>query len=119
MKRTVKKEDVLIKTALLKGDTVRIMTGKEKGKEGKILHIFRKDASVSVERLNLVKRSTKPSQKNPKGGFIEKEGRLAISNVMIVCQKCDRPVRSGVKLLPDGKKLRICRRCEEVLDKVS
>jgi large subunit ribosomal protein L24 len=117
MRNTVKKETPPIRTSLRKGDTVQVISGKEKGKEGKILNVFRKDHAVSVERLNLVKRSTKPNQKNPKGGFVEREGRLSISNVMIVCEKCDRPVRFGVKILTDGSKLRTCKRCGEVFDK--
>lgn len=106
-----------IKTALRKGDVVRIISGREKGKEGKIIHLSRLKRAVCVERLNLIKKHTRPSQKYPQGGILEKEAYLPVSNVMIICGHCSRPVRLGAKCLPDGEKLRICRRCGEVLDK--
>jgi len=106
-----------IKTRLKKGDVVRIMSGKEKGKQGKVLRISRVRNAVWVEQLNLIKRHTKANQKYPKGGILEKEGVLPLSNVMMVCLHCERPTRLGVKVMTDGKKLRICRRCDETLDK--
>ncbi len=111
------KETTATKTKIRKGDLVRVMTGKEKGKEGKVLQILPEKQTVVIEKLNIVKKHTRPSQKNPKGGILEREGRIHLSNVMILCGNCNKPTRTGVKLLPDGKKLRMCKSCGEVLDK--
>ncbi|HEY3353312.1 MAG TPA: 50S ribosomal protein L24 [Polyangia bacterium] len=99
-----------------KGDTVVVVTGKEKGKRGKVLRILTKKDRVLVERVNMVKRHTKPSQKHPQGGIIEKEGSIEISNLQIYCPKCDAPRRTGVKVREDGKKQRTCRKCGEVFE---
>ncbi len=99
-----------------KGDTVVIVAGKEKGKRGKVLRILSKKDRVLVERVNMVKRHTKPSQKHPHGGIVEKEGSIQISNVRLFCPKCDGPRRTGVKVREDGKKQRICRKCGEVFE---
>ncbi len=112
---TMNKKGPLLKTQLRKGDTVRITVGREKGKEGKILQVFRERQAVLVEGLNLIKKATKPNPKNQKGGIVEKEGFISISNVMMTCPKCDQPVRLATNVLHDGKKLRICRRCGDVL----
>jgi len=117
MKKKLKQETPLIKTNLRKGDSVRIITGKEKGKEGKILQVLKESNKVLVEQLNLIKKHTKPNAKYPKGGIVDREGALQISNVMILCRKCDKPSRIAAKLLDDGEKIRVCRRCGEVLDK--
>lgn len=100
-----------------KDDLVMIMTGKEKGKTGKVLSINPLKENVLVEAVNMVKRSQKPTQAMPQGGIIEKEAPLAISNVMMICGKCKTPVRVGKKFLDDGKKVRYCKKCDEVLDK--
>ncbi len=99
-----------------KNDTVMVTTGKDKGKTGKVLSILKKKDRVIVEKVNMVKRHVKPSQK-AKGGIMEREGALHVSNVMIYCEKCSKPVRTGTKVLEDGKKVRFCRKCEEVIDK--
>ena len=99
-----------------KGDTVVVVAGKEKGKRGKVLRILTKKERVLVERVNMVKRHTKPSQKHPQGGIIEKEGSIELSNVRLFCPKCDGPRRTGVKVREDGKKQRICRKCGEVFE---
>ena len=105
------------KTKIRKGDLVRVMTGKEKGKEGKVLQILPEKQTVVIEKLNMLKKHTRPNQNNPKGGIIEREGKVHLSNVMILCGNCNKPTRTGAKLLPDGKKLRSCKSCGEVLDK--
>ena len=99
-----------------KDDEVRILSGKDKGKTGKVLRINRKTDRIVVEKVNMIKRHVKPSQKT-KGGIMERENPIAVSNVMIYCDKCSKPVRVGKKLLEDGKKVRYCRKCEEVIDK--
>jgi large subunit ribosomal protein L24 len=111
------KETAATKTKIRKGDLVRVMTGKEKGKQGKVLQIFPEKQGVVIEKLNILKKHTRPSQKNPKGGIIEREGRIHISNVMVLCGNCNKPARTGTKFLSDGKKLRVCRSCGEILDK--
>jgi len=99
-----------------KNDSVMVITGKDKGKTGKVLRINRKTDRIVVEKVNMIKRHVKPSQKT-KGGIMERENPIAVSNVMIYCDKCSKPVRVGKKLLEDGKKIRYCRKCEEVIDK--
>jgi large subunit ribosomal protein L24 len=100
---------------LKKGDMVRVMAGKEKGKTGKILKIIADKNKAVVEKLNFVKRHQKPDAKG-KGGIVEKEGPMHISNVMFLCNKCETGVRVGHMVLEDGKKVRICSKCREILD---
>jgi large subunit ribosomal protein L24 len=100
-----------------KGDQVAVTAGKEKGKNGKVLRTMPEDQRVIVEGLNLVKRATRPSQKNPQGGFITKEGSMHVSNVMVICQSCDRPTRVGHRVTDEGNKIRVCRRCKADIDK--
>ncbi len=106
-----------IKLKLKKDDLVEIIAGREKGKKGKILTLFPDEGRLTVEKLNMVKRHTKPSAQNKQGGIVEKEGRLAISNVMLVCDKCGKGVRIKRKKLEDGKRVRVCGKCGEVMDK--
>jgi large subunit ribosomal protein L24 len=94
-----------------------VIAGKDRGKQGKVLTVFPKEGRITVERINMIKRHTRPTQKMQQGGIIEREGKMHISNVLLVCTKCDRGVRVGHKYLEDGKKVRVCRRCDEVLDK--
>ena len=99
---------------LRKNDSVMVMVGKEKGKTGKILMFVPKKSRALIEKLNLVKRHQKPTQKNPQGGVIEKESGIHISNLMLVCSKCVKPVRISKKVV-DDKKVRICKKCGEVI----
>lgn len=99
-----------------KNDTVMVTVGKDKGKTGKVLRINQKTDRVIVEKVNVIKRHVRPSQKS-KGGIMERESPIAISNVMVYCEKCSKPVRVGNKVLEDGKTVRYCKRCSEVLDK--
>ncbi len=100
-----------------KDDQIMVIAGKEKGKTGKVLKVDPDKSKVYVEKLNMVKRHQKPSQKFKHGGIIEKEAPMAISNLMLLCEKCKGPVRVGKKLLDDGKRVRFCKKCGEVLDK--
>lgn len=100
---------------LKKGDTVRVIAGKEKGKTGQVLKVVSGTDKVVVEKLNFVKRHQKPDA-NGKGGIIEKEAAIHRSNVMLLCSKCDSPVRIGFKSLADDKKVRVCRKCSEILN---
>jgi len=100
---------------LKKGDRVKVVAGKEKGKTGKILRVVADKDKVVVEKLNFVKKHQKPDAKG-KGGIVEKEGPIHISNVMLLCNKCEKGVRVGHKVLEDGKKVRACTKCHEILD---
>lgn len=97
-----------------KGDTVKVIAGKEKGKTGKVMKIVNGDR-VIVEKVNFIKRHQRPDAKG-KGGILEKEASLHISNVMFFCGKCNAPVKIGHKVLDDGKKVRTCRDCNEIIE---
>jgi large subunit ribosomal protein L24 len=99
-----------------KNDSVMVISGKERGKTGKVLRVNPKEDAVIIERVNVVKRHTKPRGPQQAGGIVEKEASLPASNIMIMCDKCNAPVRIGRKVLGDGNKVRICRRCGEALD---
>ena len=99
-----------------KNDSVIVIGGKERGKTGKVLRVLPDKGAVIIERLNMVKRHTKPRGPQQPGGIVEKEAGIHASNIMILCDKCNAPVRVGHKTLADGKKIRICRRCNEALD---
>ncbi|MBN2283941.1 MAG: 50S ribosomal protein L24 [Deltaproteobacteria bacterium] len=98
-----------------KGDMVEVIAGREKGKTGKVVSINHDKNRVIVEKLNFVKKHQRPDMKG-KGGILEKEGSIHLSNVKIICNKCDKGVRIGYKILEDGKKVRICKKCQEILD---
>ena len=99
-----------------KNDSVIVIGGKERGKTGKVLRVVPDKDAVVIERVNMVKRHTKPRGPQQPGGIVEKEAAIHASNIMILCDKCNAPVRVGHKTLADGKKIRICRRCNEALD---
>ena len=99
-----------------KNDSVMVISGKERGKTGKVLRVNPKEDAVIVERVNVVKRHTKPRGPQQSGGIVEKEASIPASNIMIMCDKCNAPVRMGRKVLADGNKVRVCRRCGEALD---
>ena len=107
---------MLAKLHFKKDDQAIVIAGKEKGKSGKILSMIPKKESVLIEKVNLVKRHSRPSAKNRQGGIIEKEAPVHISNVMILCTKCNSPARIGRKVLEDGKKVRYCKKCGEFID---
>lgn len=96
-----------------KNDTVKVLCGKDKGKTGKVLRVFTEKQRVIVEGVNLVKRHTKPNPKNQQGGIVASESSLHISNVNLFCPRCQKGVRFGVRVLEDGSKVRICRKCNE------
>jgi large subunit ribosomal protein L24 len=104
-------------THIRRGDTVGVIAGKERGKRGKVLRVLRDSGRVVVEHLNMIKRHQRPTPKLRQGGIIEREGPLAVSNVLLICARCDRPVRMGIKVLADGRKVRVCKRCGESVDK--
>lgn len=105
-----------VKLKVKKDDLVEVMTGREKGKRGKVLRVYPDENRVVVEKINFVKRHLKPGRQTQQGGIIEREGKLHTSNVMVVCHNCDAPVRLGKKALENGKRVRICRKCGEMLE---
>ena len=100
-----------------RGDTVAVIAGRERGKRGKVLRVLPGIGRVVVEKVNIMKKHQRPTQKLRQGGIIEREGALALSNVLLVCSRCDRPSRIGIKTLGDGRKVRVCRRCGETIDR--
>jgi len=100
-----------------RGDTVGVISGRERGKRGKVLRVMPGERRVLVEHLNMTKKHQRPTQKVRQGGIIEREGALALSNVLLICPRCDKPARAGVKVLGDGRKVRVCKRCSEPMDK--
>jgi large subunit ribosomal protein L24 len=100
-----------------RGDMVGVIAGRERGKRGKVLRVLPEKSRVLIEHVNMVKKHQRPTQKLRQGGIIEREGALALSNVLVVCPRCDKPARTGIKVLTDGRKVRTCRRCGESIDK--
>ena len=105
----------LVKLHVKKGDTVVVLSGKDKGKQGKITQAMPADAKVVVEGVNKVKRHSKPSLKVPQGGIITKEMPLHVCKVQLVCPACNKPTRIGHKEVA-GKNVRVCKKCGEVVD---
>jgi large subunit ribosomal protein L24 len=106
------------KFRIKKGDMVMVIAGKERGKTGKILEVLTRDGRVTVEKLNMIKRHTKPNAKNKQGGILEREGTMAISNVMAYCESVQKPSRIRMKTFEDGRKVRVYQKAPtEVLDK--
>jgi large subunit ribosomal protein L24 len=101
---------------LRRGDTVVVISGKEKGKRGKVLRLLNKKHRVVIERINMVKRHTKPTQGKPEGGIIEKEGSVELSNVSLWCAKCGAPRRAKAETKEGQKKQRTCVKCSSVFE---
>ena len=98
-----------------KDDTVKIIAGKDKGKTGKVLSVLPGENRAFVQGLNLVKKAKRRTRDDQQGGIIQKESPIAISNLMVVCQKCSKPTRIGFTFLSDGTKSRICKKCKELI----
>jgi len=105
-----------MKMKIRKNDTVLVVAGKDRGKKGKVRFTYPKDEQVLVEGINFIKRHTKAAGQVRQAGIIEREEPINVSDVMLVCSKCNRPTRVGFRFLEDGKKVRICKACQEVLD---
>jgi large subunit ribosomal protein L24 len=103
--------------AIRKNDTVLVIAGREKGKRGKVLFVLPAKQRVLVEHVNMVKKHQRPTQKLRQGGIIEREAPLHVSNLMLVCGKCDKPTRIGTQVLANGRRARACKRCGEIVDK--
>ena len=104
------------KSYIKKDDKVKVIVGKDQGKIGKVLKVDRKKNRLLVEKINMVKRHSKPTNQNRQGGIVEKEMPIHWSNVMVMCGKCVGPARIKMQRLEDGKKVRVCVKCNEALD---
>ena len=102
---------------LRKDDTVMVITGRERGKTGKVLRVLPRKDRVLIERVNLIKRHTKPRGVQQPGGIVEREAAIHVSNVVPICGRCNKPTRVGSRRLEDGRAVRTCRRCGEQLDR--
>jgi len=100
---------------LKKNDTVKILAGKDKGKSGKILFVFPDKNRALVQGLNMIKKHARRTREDQQGGVIQKESPMHISNLMVVCQKCGKPTKIGFSALSDGTKIRICKKCKELI----
>lgn len=98
-----------------KNDQVMVITGKERGKKGRVMKVYASEGCILVEKLNYRKNFLRKSQANPKGGIADIEGKIDVSNVKLVCPRCSKPTRVGYSLLADGTKQRACKRCHEIL----
>jgi len=99
-----------------KNDTVVVIAGKDKGKRAKVRQSFPRESRIIVEGVNMIKRHSRARRAVRQAGIIELEAPIHVSNVMLLCNKCNRPGRVGIRFLEDGKKVRVCRSCGEVID---
>jgi len=107
-----------LQSPIRKNDNVLVLSGKDRGKRGRVLRVVPADNRVVVEGVNFIKRHTRPNpQRNVKGGIVEREAPIHASNVQMVCPECGEPTRLGRRSLEDGRKVRICRKCEGVVDR--
>ncbi|HCL90921.1 MAG TPA: 50S ribosomal protein L24 [Candidatus Atribacteria bacterium] len=106
------------KPGFKKGDNVLVITGEDKGKKGKIVRIFPKKTEVIVEGVNFLKKHSKPTQKVPQGGIVKQEGTLHTSNIRLICNKCNKPTAIRREKIKEGKRVRVCKKCGEIIDKV-
>ncbi len=106
----------IMKTKIKKDDKVKVLTGKDKGKIGKVLKVVKKTNRAVIENINVVKVHQKPTQANAQGGIVDKNMPIHVSNLMIMCNSCIKPTRISMKLLEDGKRVRICQQCNQLID---
>ena len=98
-----------------KNDTVRVVAGNYKGMEGKVLKVYPQTGRIIVEKVNLIKRHTRQANQAEKGGIIEKEAPVTVSNVVLMCPKCGKPTKTSTAQLADGRRVRRCKKCNETL----
>lgn len=104
------------KMTIRKGDTVKVISGKDRGKTGKVLRSVPEKSRVVVEKVNLAKKAMRPTQQNPQGGITTMEAPIHVSNVMLVCPKCFTPTRVSHKRDENGRKVRVCKKCNKDID---
>lgn len=99
-----------------RNDIVKVIAGKDKGKTGKVLRIFQKDNRALVEGISFIKRHSRQTRQDQKGGIIQKESPVQISNLILICKHCNKPTRVGIKIMSDGAgKVRLCKKCKEII----
>jgi large subunit ribosomal protein L24 len=111
-----KKAEEPVKVRLKKNDLVEVTTGKERGKTGKILRVIREKNQVVIEKVNLIKRHTRPSPTTGQWGIVEKEAPVFVSKVRLICPKCATGTRTRMTRTGEGKKVRVCLKCKELID---
>ena len=99
-----------------KNDNVVVISGKEKGKQGRVIAVYPSSNRLLVEKLNMIKRHTRPNQQLKQGGIVEKEAPFSLSNVKLVCSKCDKQTKVTRRADHEGKRVRVCRSCSETID---
>jgi len=99
-----------------KNDTVLVIAGREKGKKGRVLSVYPSKGKLLIEKINMIRKHMKPTRKYAQGGIIEKEAPLHISNIMLICPKCNKPTRISNTHLQEGRRVRMCKKCREVMD---
>ena len=104
------------RTYLKADDQVEVIAGKDKGRVGKVLKVFPADNKATVERINMIKRHTKPQEMNQQGQIVEREAPIHVSNLQLICPECTQTGRIGRKLLDDGTKVRFCKKCGESIE---
>jgi large subunit ribosomal protein L24 len=100
-----------------KGDKVKVIAGKDKGKESRVLKVHPEKQRAVVEKVNMVKKAQRPTQQNPQGGLLQIEGTIHVSNLMLVCPSCSQPTRVGRRRAEDGTRVRVCKKCGVDIDK--
>lgn len=98
-----------------KNDTVYVLSGRDRGKTGRVFRVFPENGRALVEGINYVKRHTRKTQNSPEGGIVQKESPIALSNLALMCKTCNKRARVGINILTDGTKARFCKRCNEVI----
>lgn len=106
------------KVHVIVNDVVYVLTGKDKGKRGKVLEVDPKRRKVTVENVNIIKKHTRPRRADQPGGIIEKEAPIDSSNVMLICPRCSRPTKIARAILDNGQKARVCKKCDEIIDTI-
>ena len=104
------------KSEIKKDDKVKVISGKDKGKIGKVIRVNPKKQRLLIENINMIKKHMKPNPRTGQGGIVDTEGYVSWSNVMLICNKCMTPGRIKAQILDDGKKVRVCRKCNEIID---
>ncbi len=99
-----------------KNDTVLVMTGKEKGKRGRVIAVYPRENRILIEKLNMIKRHTRPNQQLRQGGIVEKESPISASNVKLICKRCDKPTTVSRQAQGEGPRVRVCKECQEPID---
>lgn len=116
MPKAAKPKPEPVRIRLKKNDLVEVISGKEQGKTGKVMKVLREKNQVLVEKVNLIKRHTRPSPTSGQGGIVEKEAPLQVCKVMLICPKCATATLFRLTVTAEGKKARVCRKCKELID---